>query len=116
MPALMEAAEKDDVTAFRIFGPAGKAVLTSGDPKQDKSFEIRAARPQEPRNEGRDVMAATLQALEVQLEDPLAHLPCSMILEYGKGQIIYSPEDVWSKNPSNVQHRVRSRNYWAGTL
>ena len=41
----MEAAEKDDVAAFRIFGPAGKAVLTSGDPKQDKSFEIRAARP-----------------------------------------------------------------------
>jgi hypothetical protein len=26
------------------FGTAGKAVLTSGDPKQDKSFEIRAAR------------------------------------------------------------------------
>jgi hypothetical protein len=23
---------------------------------------------------------------------------------------------VWSKNPSNVQHRVRSRNYWAATL
>jgi len=42
--ALMEAAEMDDVAAFRIFGPAGKAVLTSGDPKQDKSFEIRAAR------------------------------------------------------------------------
>jgi hypothetical protein len=26
------------------FGTAGKAVLTSGHPKQDKSFEIRAAR------------------------------------------------------------------------
>ena len=39
-------------------------------------------------------MAATLQAREVQLEDPLAHLPCSMILEYGKGQIIYSPEEL----------------------
>jgi hypothetical protein len=23
---------------------------------------------------------------------------------------------VWSKNPSNVQHHVRSRNYWAATL
>jgi hypothetical protein len=27
--ALTEAAEKDDVAAFRIFGPVGKAVLTS---------------------------------------------------------------------------------------
>ena len=26
------------------------------------------------------------------LEDPLAHLPCSGILEYSKGQIIYSPD------------------------
>src|ERR1700740_180281 len=26
------------------------------------------------------------------LEDPLAHLPCSSILEYGKGQTIYSPD------------------------
>ena len=39
-------------------------------------------------------MAATLQAPEVQLEDPLAHLPCSRILEYRKGQIIYNPQEL----------------------
>src|SRR5947207_14132505 len=27
-----------------------------------------------------------------QLEDPLAHLPCSSILEYKKGQVIYSQD------------------------
>jgi CRP/FNR family cyclic AMP-dependent transcriptional regulator len=39
-------------------------------------------------------MAATLPAPEVQLEDPLAHLPCSKILEYRKGQVIYSREEL----------------------
>ena len=27
-----------------------------------------------------------------QLEDPLAHLPCSSILEYRKGQVIYNQD------------------------
>jgi CRP-like cAMP-binding protein len=39
-------------------------------------------------------MAATLQAPEVQLEDPLAHLPCSRIVACRKGQIIYSPGEL----------------------
>jgi CRP/FNR family cyclic AMP-dependent transcriptional regulator len=36
-------------------------------------------------------MAATAEA---QLEDPLAYLPCSSILEFRQGQVIYSPEQV----------------------
>ena len=28
----------------------------------------------------------------------------------------FSSVPVWSKNPSNIQHRVRRRNYWATTL
>jgi CRP/FNR family transcriptional regulator, cyclic AMP receptor protein len=52
-------------------------------------------RPQARRNKGREAMAAsTLPVPEVQLEDPLAHLPCSRILEYRKGQIIYSREEL----------------------
>jgi CRP-like cAMP-binding protein len=35
------------------------------------------------------------------LEDPLAHLPCSTILEYKKGQIIYNQDQ-----PSNSIHLV----------
>jgi len=40
-------------------------------------------------------MATSLAALAVpqrQLEDPLAHLPCSSILEYRKGQVIYNQD------------------------
>src|SRR5882762_10298653 len=36
-----------------------------------------------------------------QLEDPLAHLPCSSILEYKKGQVIYSQDQ-----PSNSIYLV----------
>jgi hypothetical protein len=43
--ALMEAAEKDDVAGLSaLFGPAGKAVLTSGDPQQDKRERAEFAR------------------------------------------------------------------------
>ena len=43
--ALMQAAEKDDVAALAaLFGPAGKAVLTSGDAQQDKSERAEFAR------------------------------------------------------------------------
>src|SRR6266496_3353680 len=31
-------------------------------------------------------------APQKQLEDPLAHLPCSSILEYRKGQVIYNQD------------------------
>ena len=34
----------------------------------------------------------TLAVPQKPLEDPLAHLPCSSILEYRKGQVIYSPD------------------------
>lgn len=34
----------------------------------------------------------TAVALQKPLEDPLAHLPCSSILEYRKGQLIYSQQ------------------------
>ena len=39
-------------------------------------------------------MASTLtvHTPQLQLEDPLAHLPCSTIVEYGKGQMIYNLE------------------------
>jgi len=39
-------------------------------------------------------MAAALPAPEIQLEDPLAHLPCSRIWEYRKGQVKYSREEL----------------------
>ena len=34
----------------------------------------------------------TLAVPQKQLEDPLAHFPCSSILEYGKGQSIYGQD------------------------
>jgi CRP/FNR family transcriptional regulator len=37
-------------------------------------------------------MASSTIATPKPLEDPLAHLPCSTILEYRKGQIIYSQD------------------------
>jgi len=37
-------------------------------------------------------MASTTFATPKSLEDPLAHLPCSTIVEYRKGQIIYSQD------------------------
>jgi len=43
--ALIDATEKDDVTALAaIFGPGGKAVLTSGDAEQDKKERAEFAR------------------------------------------------------------------------
>jgi hypothetical protein len=43
--ALMQAAEKDDVAGLAaLFGPAGKAVLTSGDAEQDKQERAEFAR------------------------------------------------------------------------
>ena len=35
------------------------------------------------------ISSAALAVPQRQLEDPLAHLPCSSILEYAKGQVIY---------------------------
>src|SRR5436189_4315954 len=45
--------------------------------------------------EWRNSMATSPTAVSVpqkQLEDPLAHLPCSSILEYRKGQVIYNQD------------------------
>ena len=43
--ALIDATEKDDVAALAaIFGPGGKAVLTSGDAEQDKKERAEFAR------------------------------------------------------------------------
>jgi CRP/FNR family transcriptional regulator, cyclic AMP receptor protein len=36
--------------------------------------------------------AGVLAPQRKQLEDPLAHLPCSTVFDYKKGQVIYSPE------------------------
>src|ERR1041385_2098907 len=41
---------------------------------------------------GGDIMASSTFATPKPLEDPLAHLPCSTIVEYRKGQIIYSQD------------------------
>src|SRR5579872_7523321 len=35
---------------------------------------------------------ATLAVSQKQLEDPLAHLPCSTVLDYRKGQVIYNQD------------------------
>jgi CRP/FNR family transcriptional regulator, cyclic AMP receptor protein len=37
-------------------------------------------------------MASTVITPQKPLEDPLAHLPCSSIVEHRKGQVIYSPD------------------------
>ena len=43
--ALIDATEKDDVAALSaLFGPGGKAVLTSGDAEQDKKERAEFAR------------------------------------------------------------------------
>jgi CRP/FNR family transcriptional regulator len=46
-------------------------------------------------------MASSTFATPKPLEDPLAHLPCSTIVEYRKGQIIYSQDQ-----PSNTLYLV----------
>ena len=43
------------------------------------------------------ISSTTLAVPQKQLEDPLAHLPCSSILEYRKGQVIYG-QDQSSSN------------------
>src|SRR5258708_8240691 len=41
----------------------------------------------------RDMATSPILAVpQKQLEDPLAHLPCSSILEYRKGQVIYNQD------------------------
>jgi len=54
-------------------------------------------------------MASTLTAFapHKQLEDPLAHLPCSTIVEYRKGQIIYNQDQPSSELYLVIEGKVK---------
>ena len=52
-------------------------------------------------------MATTATRPEEQLEDPLAYLPCSRIVEYGKGKVIYSAEQPHSNLNLIVEGKVK---------
>lgn len=51
--------------------------------------------------------ALTLQHSHRTLEDPLAHLPCSVIRDYGKGQVLYGPEQPSSHLYLVTEGRVK---------
>src|SRR5215472_9628746 len=51
---------------------------------------------QEIRQRQGDHMATTATVPLMHLEDPLAYLPCSRVLEYFKGQIVYTQQPASS--------------------
>jgi hypothetical protein len=69
--ALMQAAEKDDVAGLAaLFGPSGKAVLTSGDAEQDKTERAEFARLARDKHQLEpDEMNAAAMILSVGSED-----------------------------------------------
>src|SRR5208282_3657979 len=69
--ALMEAAQKDDVAGLSaLFGPAGKDVLTSGDPEQDKKERAEFARLARDKHQLEpDEMNAAVTILSIGSED-----------------------------------------------
>jgi hypothetical protein len=78
--ALIEATEKDDVAALAaIFGPGGKAVLTSGAPEQDKKERAEFARLARDKHQLEpDPLNSTVMILAIGSEDwpfpvPIAH-------------------------------------------
>jgi hypothetical protein len=55
--------------------------------------DLEALRAAQSAKMERDMATSpTLAVPQKQLEDPLAHLPCSSILEYRKGQVIYNQD------------------------
>ena len=52
-------------------------------------------------------MATTVTVPEEQLEDPLAYLPCSRILEYAKGQSIYDQQHPVSSLNLIIEGKVK---------
>jgi hypothetical protein len=104
--ALMQAAEKDDVAGLSaLFGPTGKAVLTSGDPEQDKRERaefVRLARNKhqlEP-----DQMNAAVMILSIGSEDWPFPVP------------IVRSENKWSFDASQGVVEMRARRIGANEL
>lgn len=104
--ALMEAAEKDDVAALSaIFGPEGKAVLTSGDREQDKKERAEFARLARDQHKLEpDEMNAAAMILSVGSED----WPFPVPIVQSKGR--------WSFDASQGAVEIRARRIGADEL
>jgi hypothetical protein len=104
--AAIEAAGKNDIAALdEIFGPNSKAILTSGDPKQDQEERAQFAR-----------IASGKHHLE---KDPMN--PHRMILDVGPEDWpfpvpIVEKNGKWSFEPSQGQLEVRVRRIGANEL
>jgi hypothetical protein len=97
--ALMEASEKDDLAGLSaLFGPAGKAVLTSGDPEQDKKERTEFARLARNKHQLEpDPMNAAVMILSVGSEDWPFPVP------------IVRSKDTWSFDASQGAVEMRAR-------
>jgi len=47
------------------------------------------------------------------LEDPLAHLPCSSIVEYRKGQMIYNQDQPSTNIYLIIEGRIKATRWWS---
>jgi len=104
--ALMEAAEKDDVAGLSaLFGPAGKDVLTSGDPQQDNKERAEFARLAHDKHQLEpDEMNAAVMILSVGSEDWPFPVP------------IVRNKDKWSFDASQGAVEMRARRIGAHEL
>jgi hypothetical protein len=104
--ALMEAAEKDEVAGLSaLFGPAGKAVLTCGDPEQDKSERAEFARLARNKHQLEpDPMNAAVMILSIGSEDWPFPVP------------IVRSGDKWSFDASQGAVEMRARRIGANEL
>jgi hypothetical protein len=104
--ALMEAAEKDDVAGLAaLFGPADNAVLTSGDPQQDKRERTEFARLARDKHQLEpDPMNAAVMILSIGSEDWPFPVP------------IVRSKDKWSFDASQGAVEMRARRIGANEL
>jgi hypothetical protein len=104
--ALMEAAEKDDVAGLSaLFGPAGKDVLTSGDPEQDNKERAEFARLARDKHQLEpSEMNAAVMILSIGSEDWPFPVP------------IVRSKEKWSFDASQGAVEMRARRIGANEL
>jgi len=92
--ALIDATEKDDVAALSaIFGPGGKAVLTSGDAEQDKKERAQFARLARDKHQLEpDPLNSAVTILAVGSEDwpfpvPIVHSKATWYFDASRGAV-----------------------------
>jgi hypothetical protein len=104
--ALIDATEKDDVTALAaIFGPGGKAVLTSGDAEQDKKERAEFARLARDKHQLEpDALNSAVMILGVGSEDWPFPVP------------IVQSKDKWYFDASQGAVEMRARRVGANEL